>query len=52
MKLSRINRVIVLTLQGWQKLEETVDKYEYQEKYGEKLNICCCVVPAFEIKSI
>ncbi len=39
MKLSRINRGIILTPQGWQKLQETVDKYEYQEKYGEKLTI-------------
>jgi WD40 repeat protein/transcriptional regulator with XRE-family HTH domain len=39
MKLNRIKRGIILTPQGWQKLQETVDKYEYQEKYGEKLTI-------------
>jgi WD40 repeat protein/transcriptional regulator with XRE-family HTH domain len=39
MKSIRINRGIILTTEGWQKLQETVDKYEYQEKYGEKLTI-------------
>jgi WD40 repeat protein/transposase-like protein/transcriptional regulator with XRE-family HTH domain len=39
MRLCRIKRGVVLTLQGRQKLQEAVDKYEYQEKYGEKLTI-------------
>jgi WD40 repeat protein/transcriptional regulator with XRE-family HTH domain len=39
MKPNQISRGVILTPQGWQKLQETVDQYEYQEKYGEKLTI-------------
>lgn len=38
MKLRRI-RGIVLTLQGRQKLQKSMDKYEYQEKFSDKLTI-------------
>jgi WD40 repeat protein/transcriptional regulator with XRE-family HTH domain len=38
MKLRRV-RGITLTLQGRQRLQASIDKYEYQEKFSEKLTI-------------
>jgi WD40 repeat protein/transcriptional regulator with XRE-family HTH domain len=38
MKLRRV-RGIILTLQGRQRLQESIDKYEYQEKFSAKLTI-------------
>jgi WD40 repeat protein len=38
MKLRRV-RGIILTLQGKQRLQESIDKYEYQEKFSTKLTI-------------